>query len=128
MAVGVPWGLRWALESQAPTVIGSTAAVTQTNPGNSLSITYPGGREVEELGGLRHSGQEHRLVGGDRLLLTGGQQHSGEVVGQGVVGAQVALAGPGLALEIRPSCRSPVSHRCNRLRCDSRKTGSRAPH
>lgn len=34
---------------QAPTVIGDPGSVTQTNPGNSLSIAYPGGLDIEQF-------------------------------------------------------------------------------
>lgn len=44
-----PAGFEGVPPIQAPTVIGDEAAVTQTNPGNNLSIAYPGGLDIEQF-------------------------------------------------------------------------------
>jgi hypothetical protein len=44
-----PPGFEGVPPIQAPTVIGDPGAVTQTNPGNSLSISYPGGLDIDQF-------------------------------------------------------------------------------
>jgi hypothetical protein len=44
-----PAGFEGVPPVQAPTVIGDPGSVNQTNPGNNLSISYPGGLDIEQF-------------------------------------------------------------------------------